>query len=114
MHTLPTGSGKPRTALVGKGSRHHPNGGRARTSMRFRNLTRHMTSRAQQPRAQTLAPGTWPGLGLLCRLPAYFRVTVVALTVFVCGVLVSRPAEPAPAWPTSGDAAAAARAVREL
>jgi hypothetical protein len=53
-------------------------------------------------------------LAALCRLPNYFRVVVIALLVFVCGMLVSRPAAPAAAHPTSGGAAAAARALSGL
>jgi hypothetical protein len=73
-----------------------------------------MSPRARAPRAEAVAPGSWPGLAALCRLPTCFRVVVVALLVLVCGVLVSRPAAPAAARPTSGDTVAAARALGDL
>ncbi|GDY32223.1 phospholipase A2 [Gandjariella thermophila] len=65
-------------------------------------------------RVEAVAPGSWPGLAALCRLPKHFRVLVIALIVFVCGVLVSRPVPPAAAQPTSGEPAQAAHAVDDL
>ncbi|MFE2750785.1 phospholipase A2 [Actinosynnema sp. NPDC059335] len=58
--------------------------------------------------------GGWPGLRLLARLPAWFRFVLVALAVFVCGVIASRPAGATDTTPLSGDVAAAARAVEAL
>ncbi|WP_086662906.1 phospholipase A2 [Lentzea kentuckyensis] len=48
---------------------------------------------------------------LLLRLPAWFRFTVIALAVFVCGVIASRPANGDDGVPLSGDVVAAANAV---
>jgi hypothetical protein len=49
---------------------------------------------------------------LLLRLPAWFRFTVIALAVFVCGVIASRPANGDDGVPPSGDVIAAANAVQ--
>lgn len=49
---------------------------------------------------------------LLLRLPAWFRFTVIALAVFVCGVIASRPAHGDDGVPPSGDVIAAANAVQ--
>ncbi|MEU4801788.1 phospholipase A2 [Actinosynnema sp. NPDC023587] len=56
----------------------------------------------------------WPGVRLLTRLPAWFRVLVVAFAVFVCGVIASRPAGAADDGPPTGDVAVAARAVEAV
>ncbi len=53
----------------------------------------------------------WPGVRLLARLPAWFRVLVVAFAVFFCGVIASRPAGAADDRPLTGDVAVAAKAV---
>ena len=58
--------------------------------------------------------GGWPGLRLLARLPAWFRFVVVALAVFVCGVIASRPAGATDTSPLSGDVAVAAKAVEAM
>ncbi|MFI9010040.1 phospholipase A2 [Actinosynnema sp. NPDC053489] len=58
--------------------------------------------------------GGWPGLRLLARLPAWFRFVLVALAVFVCGVIASRPAGATDTSPLSGDVATAARAVEAM
>lgn len=51
---------------------------------------------------------------LLTGLPAWFRFVVVALAVFVCGVIASRPAGATDGRPLSGDVAAASRAVEAM
>jgi hypothetical protein len=61
-----------------------------------------------------LSAAAWPGMGLLARLPAWFRFLLVALAVFVCGVIASRPAGAAGDRPLSGDAATAAHTVAVL
>jgi hypothetical protein len=58
--------------------------------------------------------GGWPGLRLLARLPAWFRFVLVALAVFVCGVIASRPAGATDTTPLSGDVAVAAEAVQAM
>ncbi|MFD1149167.1 phospholipase A2 [Saccharothrix hoggarensis] len=58
--------------------------------------------------------GGWPGLRLLARLPAWFRFPLVALAVFVCGVIASRPAGATDTTPLTGDVATAANAVRAM
>src|SRR5690349_8717799 len=58
--------------------------------------------------------GGWPGLRLLARLPAWFRFVLVALAVFVCGVIASRPAGATDTTPLSGDVAVAAEAVEAM
>ncbi|KAA2254304.1 hypothetical protein F0L68_30745 [Solihabitans fulvus] len=56
----------------------------------------------------------WPGLRFLTWLPAWFRFSVVAVIVFVCAVVASRPGDdPAPVHPV-GDVAAAAKALNSL
>ncbi|CCH34728.1 acyltransferase family protein [Actinosynnema sp. NPDC047251] len=56
----------------------------------------------------------WPGVRLLTRLPAWFRVLVVAVAVFVCGVVASRPAGAGDDGPLTGDVLVAARAVEAM
>ncbi|MBB5955261.1 hypothetical protein FHS29_001831 [Saccharothrix tamanrassetensis] len=56
----------------------------------------------------------WPGVRLLTRLPAWFRVLVVAFAVFFCGVIASRPAGAADDAPLTGDVAVAAGAVETM
>ncbi|WP_433265091.1 phospholipase A2 [Actinosynnema sp. CS-041913] len=56
----------------------------------------------------------WPGARLLTRLPAWFRVLLVAFAVFFCGVIASRPAGAADDRPLTGDIAVAAAAVGAL
>ncbi|MFE9745236.1 phospholipase A2 [Saccharothrix saharensis] len=58
--------------------------------------------------------GGWPGLRLLARLPAWFRFVLVALAVFVCGVIASRPAGANDTSPLTGDVAVAAKAVEAM
>jgi hypothetical protein len=58
--------------------------------------------------------GGWPGTRLFAGLPAWFRFVVVAVAVFVCGVIASRPAGAADERPLTGDVAAAARAVQAM
>ncbi|GAA0240346.1 phospholipase A2 [Saccharothrix mutabilis subsp. mutabilis] len=50
----------------------------------------------------------------LLGLPAWFRFVLVALAVFVCGVIASRPAGAANTRPLTGDVATAARAVEAM
>ncbi|MEV0680677.1 phospholipase A2 [Actinosynnema sp. NPDC050436] len=56
----------------------------------------------------------WPGFRLVTRLPAWFRVLLVVLAVFVCGVVASRPAGADDDAPLTGDVAVAARAVEAM
>ncbi|MBW4716329.1 phospholipase A2 [Saccharothrix obliqua] len=56
----------------------------------------------------------WPGARLLTRLPAWFRLLVVAVAVFCCGVIASRPADATDDGPLTGDVAVAAAAVDVL
>jgi hypothetical protein len=58
--------------------------------------------------------GGWPGVRLLSHLPAWFRFIVVALAVFVCGVIASRPAGATDDRPMTSDVAAAAKAVDSM
>ncbi|QQQ75595.1 hypothetical protein IOD16_31625 [Saccharothrix sp. 6-C] len=58
--------------------------------------------------------GGWPGLRLLARLPAWFRFVLVALAVFVCGVIASRPGGATDTSPLKGDVAVAAKAVEAM
>ncbi|WP_158849898.1 phospholipase A2 [Saccharothrix deserti] len=58
--------------------------------------------------------GGWPGLRLFARLPAWFRFVLVALAVFVCGVIASRPAGATDTTPLTGDIATAAEAVEAM
>ncbi|KOX21033.1 hypothetical protein ADK67_28585 [Saccharothrix sp. NRRL B-16348] len=51
---------------------------------------------------------------MLARLPAWFRFVLVALAVFVCGVIASRPAGATDTSPLSGDIAVAAEAVEAM
>ncbi|CAL9334965.1 hypothetical protein SUDANB95_00147 [Actinosynnema sp. ALI-1.44] len=59
-------------------------------------------------------PGGWPGVRWLLGLPAWFRFVLVALAVFVCGVIASRPAGATNTQPLTGDVATAARAVEAM
>ncbi|NUT95743.1 MAG: acyltransferase family protein [Saccharothrix sp.] len=56
----------------------------------------------------------WPGVRWLLRLPAWFRFLLVALAVFVCGVVASRPAGATDESPLAGDIATAATAVQAM
>ncbi|MBM7813060.1 acyltransferase family protein [Saccharothrix algeriensis] len=56
----------------------------------------------------------WPGVRLLTRLPAWFRLLVVTLAVFCCGVVASRPAGASDDRPLTGDVAVAAAAVEAM
>ncbi|MDQ2587005.1 phospholipase A2 [Saccharothrix yanglingensis] len=58
--------------------------------------------------------GGWPGLRLLARLPTWFRFVLVALAVFACGVIASRPVGATDPGPLTGDVATAARAVEAM
>ncbi|RKT57393.1 acyltransferase family protein [Saccharothrix australiensis] len=58
--------------------------------------------------------GGWWGARLLGRLPAWSRLLLVALAVFCCGVVASRPAGAADDRPLTGDVAVAAEAVEAL
>lgn len=58
--------------------------------------------------------GGWPGLRLLARLPVWFKFPLVAVAVFVCGVIASRPAGATDTTPLTGDIATAARAVEVM
>ncbi|MGM1062925.1 hypothetical protein [Saccharothrix sp. Mg75] len=63
---------------------------------------------------RTDTTGGWPGLRLLARLPAWFRFVLVALAVFTCGVIASRPVGATDGSPLTGDVATAARAVEAM
>ncbi|MEJ2857741.1 MULTISPECIES: phospholipase A2 [unclassified Saccharothrix] len=56
----------------------------------------------------------WPGVRWLLRLPAWFRVLLIAVAVFVCGVVASRPAGAADGRPLVGDVATAGVAVQAM
>ncbi|MBY8848617.1 phospholipase [Saccharothrix sp. MB29] len=51
---------------------------------------------------------------MLARLPTWFRFVLVALAVFACGVIASRPAGATDPGPLTGDVATAARAVEAM
>jgi len=68
----------------------------------------------EAPANDSAHEGGWPGFRLLSRLPAWFRFLLVALAVFVCGVIASRPAGATDDRPMSADVAAAAKAVHSM